>query len=161
MLIRHSRQIEHYAMTWPRVKEIMIRRRFTIRSFDFRLVASGSALWCISVATPAASCSLVDVEASALASIALSNSYWIGTTLLVAAIFLLDVLEKKWSLTFVVSALIVIFHPAWTIPPLHMPDCTFVNVESSQWAAVFLTGVLVFRALRHFGRRKPGSTSGT
>jgi hypothetical protein len=131
----------------------MIWHRPKISSLHSRLVASGSALWWISVASPAASCTLVDPEASTLASIALSNSYWIGAALLVVAMLLLDALEPKWSLTSIIGLVVVVFHPAWTIPPLYDPGCVFQNVELSQVASVFLTYLLVLRTFRSLSVR--------
>lgn len=133
----------------------MSRHRPEMSCLNSRQAAFGGILWCVLAVSPAASCSFVDTEVSILASIALSKSYWIGTALLVAAIFLLDVLGRKRSLAFVIGLLIVVFHPAWTVPPLFYPDCTFTNVEASQWAAMLLTFVLVFRAFRYFRRLRP------
>ena len=135
---------------------MIIRYRPENSSFWSRLVASGSALWWVSVAGPAAACSLV--EASILASIALSNAYWMGSVSLVVAMFLIDALEKKWSLTSIIGFAVVIFHPAWTIPPYFYPNCAFPNVELSQVCSVFLTILLALRVFRslYFRRRNSG-----
>jgi hypothetical protein len=138
----------------------MIWHRSDSRSFYSWLSASCGAFWYVLVAAPAAACSLVDPEASILASIAEARLYWIGAALLVATIFVLDFLEKRGSLDFVFGVVIAVFHPAWTVSPYFHADCTFENVIVSQWATALLIGILVLRLFRYHLRRRIASTTG-
>jgi hypothetical protein len=106
------------------------------------------------VASPAASCSFVNPEASILAPITEARFYWIGTALFVIAIFVLDFWEKRISLDFVFGVIIVALHPAWTMPPIFHADCTFENINASQWAVVLLMSLLVLRVSRSLRRPK-------
>ena len=117
-------------------------------------LSASTAFWYVSVASPAASCSFVDPEAAIVAAIAEARFYWMAAALLVAAIFVLDVLEKRIAVDAVLGALVVVLHPAWTIPPFFHADCTFENVNVSQWASILLASALALRVLRFYRRPK-------
>ena len=134
----------------------MTSHRPDVRSLSSWPRALGIAFLYVAVASPAAPCTFINAEAAILASIAEAEFYWIGTALLVTAILVLDFLEKRWSVDFALGVAIVAFHPAWTISPWFYPDCTFENVDTSQWAAVLLTSALILRVFRYHRRRKAG-----
>ena len=132
----------------------MVWHRPDSRSFYSWPGASFTAFWSVLVASPAASCSFVNPEASILAPITEARFYWIGTALFVIAIFVLDFWEKRISLDFVLGVIIVSFHPAWTIPPIFHADCTFENINASQWAVILLMSALILRVSLSRRRRK-------
>src|SRR5262245_20224649 len=94
------------------------------RSFYSWPIVACSAFGYVMVASPAAACSFVDTEASIAASIAEARLHWIGAGLLVAAILVLDFLEKRGSLSLILGIAVVAFHPAWTVSPYFHADCT-------------------------------------
>ena len=79
---------------------------------------------------------------------AVSRTYWIVSILLGAVIIGLELYHKRWSLILALTIALLIFHPRWTVPPLYMPDCTFINVQASQGVLVVLVAMLVYRAIR-------------
>ena len=78
---------------------------------------------------------------------AVSGTYWIVSILLGAVIIGLEIYHKRWSLILALTIALLVFHPRWTVPPLYMPDCTFINVQASQVVLAVLVLMLGYRVI--------------
>lgn len=96
--------------------------------------------------TPSLACTLVDVQASMDEAISTSGDYFIASIALCLIIASIDAYERRLSIPLILSIMIVIFHPWWTVAPFYSTDCSFINVEASQAAGIVIAGLLIFRA---------------
>jgi hypothetical protein len=97
--------------------------------------------------TPSFACSLVHEATSMANATVVSGIYWIGSILLGAVVLGLEIYHKRWSLIMALTIALLVFHPRWTVPPLYMPDCTFINVQSSQVVLAVLVVMLGYRVI--------------
>jgi uncharacterized membrane protein HdeD (DUF308 family) len=101
---------------------------------------------------PTFACSLIDEAASAANSVAVSGHYWIISGLLGGLVIFIELnRRRRWSIISAITLALLIFHPRWTVAPFHFPDCTFQNVEASQFVLAIvclLLGSQVFRMIR-------------
>jgi hypothetical protein len=98
----------------------------------------------------ARACSLVDVAASRAESMALARYYWAGSALLGGMCIAAAWYRGRWPVTSAVVAAALNFHPAWTVAPVHGPDCTFANVEASQAVLTVIAVLLSYHLFRVF-----------
>lgn len=105
-------------------------------------------------ASPALACSLVSVEASIAQSITTTWNYWIAALLIGAMIIRLEIRRRRWSLVPVLTAVLLVFHPAWTVPAEYMTDCTFINVYYSQVVLAVFLALLGYRIVTLIRFRK-------
>jgi hypothetical protein len=61
---------------------------------------------------------------------------------------LLAYYRRRWVLSLITVALVLIFHPSRTITPMHAPDCTYPNIELSQAACALIVFLIVFHLWR-------------
>jgi hypothetical protein len=92
-------------------------------------------------ADPTFACSLVSEAASAANSVKLSGYYWLMSGAIAAMMISIAIFQRRLSLVVVLALVLVLFHPGWTAPPIHGPDCEFLNVQASQ--LVFITVCLL------------------
>jgi hypothetical protein len=97
-------------------------------------------------------CSLVNVAASTAEAVTVSGYYWIVSGLVGGIVILLEIYQRRSpSIILVATVALLIFHPRWTVAPGYGPDCTFQNVEASQFVLAgicLLLGYQVFRIVR-------------
>ena len=97
-------------------------------------------------------CSLVNAAASTAESMTTSSYYWIVSGLLGGLVVFIELYQRRWSsIISAIIAVLLIFHPRWTVAPAYGPDCTFQNVEASQFvlaAICFLLGCQIVRMIR-------------
>jgi len=92
-----------------------------------------------------------DAVAATRNAVTISGYYWIGTGLLGIAVISIEIWQRRWSLILVACLALLIFHPRWTVLPVYGPDCSFTNVEASQYVLVvicLLLGYQIFRFVR-------------
>lgn len=91
-------------------------------------------------------CSFMDEQAAATEAEAASGQYRIGAIVLGGILIGLELRRQRrtWVIPAITVGLLV-FHPSWTLPPLHGPDCVFVNVQTSQAVLAVICLVLGYR----------------
>jgi hypothetical protein len=100
---------------------------------------------CILCSAPAAACSLVSVEASMARAVADSGKYLIASIVVGCALISLEFyLGRRWLFP-ILTAMLLVFHPFWTLPPFLGPDCVFHNVEASGVILVVLCLMCMYR----------------
>jgi hypothetical protein len=119
-----------------------------------RIIRQSAAplLWVIFYVDSAFACSLVNAAASTAESITTSDYYWIASGLLGGLVIFIELYQRRWlSIISSITVVILFFHPRWTVAPIYGPDCTFQNVEASQFvlaAICLLLGYQIFRMVR-------------
>jgi NhaP-type Na+/H+ or K+/H+ antiporter len=99
-------------------------------------------------------CSFVDEQAAATHAEAVAGKYWIASILLGGVLIGLELHQRQGWRLLVLTVTHLIFHPYWTLPPVHGPDCVFVNVENSQFVLTIISLMFAYRLLsRGFVRR--------
>ena len=100
-------------------------------------------------------CSFVNAAASTAESVTTSSYYWLASGLLGGLVIFIELYQRRWSS--IISAIIVIlliFHPKWTVAPIYGPDCTFQNVEASQFVLAAICLLLGYQSLRMIRSRR-------
>jgi hypothetical protein len=99
-------------------------------------------------------CSLVNVAVSTANSVTISGYYWIASGVLGCAIVCIELYRVRRSLILAITVALLVFHPRWMLAPLYGPDCTFQNVQASQFVliAILLLGYEIFRVARSHRR---------
>ena len=105
-------------------------------------MATVVAAFFLTAVNAASACSMVNEELARWDSVVVSGYYWIVSMVFGAIIVGLVAYHRRWLWSPLVITLLLIFHPTWTIAPLHGPDCSFRNVEASQ-ALLILIGLLL------------------
>lgn len=85
---------------------------------------------------------MVNEELARWDSVVVSGYYWIVSMVFGAISVGLVVYHRRWVWNPLVITLLLIFHPTWTVAPLHWSDCSFQNVEASQ-ALLISIGLLL------------------
>jgi hypothetical protein len=116
---------------------------------------AGLGLLCPSIAI---ACSFVNPGAAIAEAVSISRQYWIASALLGGALIALEIYCRQRPRISVVTSLLLIFHPAWTVSPSYTPDCRFINVEASQAVLAVIGALLAYRVLR-VGYRRLRSTN--
>lgn len=114
-----------------------------------RLALFPTALFCTG---PASACSWVSVkawEAAEASAAALSVNYWIASILLGGALIGLEFRQRRFWLFPTITLALLVFHPGWTLPSSHGPDCVFVNVQTSQFVFATIVLMLGYRMVGH------------
>lgn len=121
-----------------------------MRSLPLRFcigVIASALVWMI--AYPALACSWANDAAARAHSVTSSNYYWAATGLLGCIVIVLE-LRRRWlSVIMGLAALLVVFHPAWTLRPNYGPDCSFQNVEASQYDFIIICILLIYQLVRY------------
>jgi hypothetical protein len=102
-------------------------------------------------ADSALACSFVNEAAARANSVVESGYYWIGSGVLGVVVACVELHQRRWSIILALSIGLLVFHPKWTVAPIHGPDCVFLNVEASQFVLAvicLLLGYQVFRIVR-------------
>jgi hypothetical protein len=93
-------------------------------------------------------CSLVSEAASAANSVKLSGYYWLMSGAIGAMMICIAILQRRLSFLMVLALVLVLFHPGWTVPPIHGPDCEFLNVQASQLVFIMVCLLFVFQIFK-------------
>lgn len=117
------------------------------RSACFLLIAA--CLW----STPVLSCSLVNERAAALDATTLAGFYWQISIVLGGATIGIGLHARQWLLP-ALTVILLVIHPAWSVPPGHGPDCVFVNVLASQFVLTVISSLLAWQTVRTLRSRK-------
>jgi hypothetical protein len=80
---------------------------------------------------------------------AVSVNYWIASILFGGALIGLEFRQRRFWLFPTITLALLVFHPAWTLPALHGPDCTFDNVQTSQFVLATIVLMLGYRMVGH------------
>lgn len=101
---------------------------------------------------PASACSWVNAKAAMAAmedATAVSANYWIASILLGGALIGLEFRQRRFWLFPAITLALLVFHPRWTLPALHGPDCVFSNVRASQFVLATIVLMLGYRMVGH------------
>lgn len=118
-----------------------------------RILHSAAPLfWAVFHADAALACSLVNAAGSTAEAVTTTGYYWIASGVIGGLVIFIELYQRRWrSMISAFVAILLIFHPRWTVAPAYGPDCTFQNVEASQFvlaAILLLLGYQVFRMTR-------------
>jgi hypothetical protein len=80
---------------------------------------------------------------------AVSFNYWIASILFGGALIGLEFRQRRFWLFPTITLALLVFHPRWTLPSFHGPDCVFVNVETSQFVLATIVLMLGYRMVGH------------
>ncbi len=105
-------------------------------------MATVVATFFLTAVNAASACSMVNEELARWDSVVVSGYYWIVSMVFGAISVGLVVYHRRWVWNPLVITLLLIFHPTWTVAPLHWSDCSFQNVEASQ-ALLISIGLLL------------------
>src|SRR4051794_1605935 len=79
-------------------------------------------------------CSLGNGAASTVEAVTTAGYYWIASSVLGGLVILIELSLRRWlSIISAIIVVLLIFHPTWTVAPAYGPDCSFQNVEASQF----------------------------
>ena len=101
------------------------------------------------ISDPALACSLVNGAASEAHSVTVSNYYWIATSLIGIIVVYMQSRRRWQPVILCLVALLVAFHPAWTVSPNYAFDCTFYNVKASRVVLFIMVILLVHQVMRY------------
>ena len=101
-----------------------------------------TALLC---AEPASACSFVNAEAAMANAAAVSVNYWIASILFGGTLIGLEFRQRRFWLFPTITLALLVFHPRWTLPSFHGPDCVFANVQASQFVLATIVLMLGYR----------------
>lgn len=134
-----------------------LERRHVVRPPIFRAVVALLVVGNL-CSNPALACSFVDGSLAMRESVTSSSFYWLVSCVIGGAIVCVDYYQGRWPLISAIAVVLLVFHPAWTVAPLHGPDCSFQNVEPSQLVLAVICLLLVYQIFRIVrSRRRPGS----
>jgi hypothetical protein len=80
---------------------------------------------------------------------AVSANYWITSILFGGALIGLEFRQRRFWLFPAITLAFLVFHPRWTLRPLHGPDCVFFNVQTSQFVLATIVLMLGYRMVGH------------
>lgn len=98
-----------------------------------------------SISNVASACSLVDARTAISDSVIKSSYYWIASVVLGTIIAGIVIYYRRWLWSPIVVTILLIFHPTWTVTPSFGPDCSFQNVEASQWVLTLIGLLLAYQ----------------
>jgi F0F1-type ATP synthase assembly protein I len=99
-------------------------------------------------------CSSINESVAASNALAASGFYWQISILIGGLTVWIGLRARQWLLP-ALSTILLVFHPAWTIPAEHGPDCVFVNVEASQLVLTVISSLLAWQTLQVLLAVKP------
>jgi hypothetical protein len=92
-------------------------------------------------------CSFINESVAASNALAASGFYWRISILIGGLTVWIGLRARQWFLP-TLSTIPLVFHPAWTMPAIHGPDCAFVNVEASQLVLTVISSLLAWQTLQ-------------
>jgi hypothetical protein len=92
----------------------------------------------------ASACSIANYDLFLQSKIETANYYWLISAGISFVVLLVNYKTIKAKALYVLPALIVIFHPAWTIDPMWGPDCVSHRVLFSKLAVGFLSALVLW-----------------
>jgi hypothetical protein len=98
-------------------------------------------------------CSFVNEREAASNALAASGFYWQISIFIGGLTEWIGLRARQWLLP-ALSTILLVFHPSWTIPAEHGPDCVFVNVEASQFVLTIISSLLAWQTLQVLQRPK-------
>jgi len=87
----------------------------------------------------------MNVELSRWNSVIVSGYYWIVSVVLGSIVVGIAVYHRRWLWSPLVVTLVLAFHPAWTVAPNYYVDCSFQNVEASQYILIMIGLLLAYQ----------------
>src|SRR5262249_33935493 len=93
--------------------------------------------------------SFVNLEAAMANAEAVSVNYWIASILFGGALISLEFHQRQFWLFPTITLALLVFHPRWTLPSFHGPDCVFANVQASQIVLATIVLMLGYRMVGH------------
>jgi hypothetical protein len=106
--------------------------------------SAGVAAFVLVFVNTASACSMVNEELARWDSVVVSGYYWIASMVLGSIIVGIVVYRRRWLWSPLVATALLVFHPTWTVAPLHGPDCSFQNVEASQYILILIGLILAY-----------------
>jgi len=101
-------------------------------------------------------CSFVNVESAVANAVLASRYYWLAASAMLVAILATCYWQRRWSFSALIGFLLVIFHPSWTIPPLYLTSCAFINLQASQVVLVAMIVLAAYELYRGLRRSRHG-----
>jgi hypothetical protein len=108
-------------------------------------------------AESAFACSLVNAVASTANSVTVSGYYLLVSGVLGGLIICIELLQRRRPLILAVTMGLLAFHPRWTMAPVYGPDCSFQNVEASQFVLATICLVLGYQIFGILRSHRSGS----
>lgn len=113
-------------------------------------------LGCVN-AKSAFACSLGDITISTAEAVTESGYYLFVSGVLGGLILCIELLQRKRPLILAGTIGLLAFHPRWTMAPLYGPDCSFQNVEASQFVLATICLVLGYQIFGILRSHRSGS----
>ena len=98
----------------------------------------------------------VNAESAIADAVLASRYYWLAAAAMLVAILAACYWRRRWSFSALIGFLLVIFHPSWTIPPLYLASCAFINLQASQVVLVAMSVLAAYELYQGARRSRVG-----